>query len=77
MEGQGRTIEEIDTMYVQHVDPRKSERWIAPPPEEIARIRREAGTGEDVDSSETNIANSVTETRKHATGPINEHTEAV
>ncbi|TGJ88232.1 hypothetical protein E0Z10_g564 [Xylaria hypoxylon] len=78
MEGQGRTIEEIDTMYVQHVNPRKSEQWVAPPPEEIARIRREAGTGEDINSSETNAANGSTEglNRKH-TKPSNEHTEAV
>jgi MFS transporter, SP family, sugar:H+ symporter len=39
MEGQGRTLEEIDTM--------KSSKWVAPPPEEIAKIRREAGTGEE------------------------------
>ncbi|KAI1356161.1 hexose transporter [Xylaria sp. FL0043] len=77
MEGQGRTIEEIDTMYVQHVDPRKSDKWVAPPPEEIARIRREAGTGEDLDSSEINTANGSAEDKKLATEPMNEHTEAV
>ncbi|KAI1424034.1 hexose transporter [Xylaria sp. FL1777] len=77
MEGQGRTIEEIDTMYVQHVNPRKSEKWIAPPPEEIARIRREAGTGEEVGSSETNTPTGLTEDHKHVTQPMNEHTEAV
>ncbi|KAI1810511.1 general substrate transporter [Poronia punctata] len=48
MEGQGRTLEEIDTMYVQRVDPRKSPNWVPPPPEEMARIRREAGTADDV-----------------------------
>lgn len=42
MEGQGRTLEEIDTMYVTKVVPWKSNKWIPPPPEEIARIRREA-----------------------------------
>ncbi|KAI0396570.1 general substrate transporter [Xylariaceae sp. FL0594] len=47
IEGQGRTLEEIDTMYVQHVDPRKSSKWVPPPPDEMARIRREAGTAED------------------------------
>ncbi|KAI0480674.1 hexose transporter [Xylariaceae sp. FL0804] len=46
IEGQGRTLEEIDTMYVERVPPRQSARWVAPPPEEIARIRREAGTAE-------------------------------
>ncbi|KAK6071626.1 High-affinity fructose transporter ght6-like protein 1 [Seiridium cupressi] len=44
LEGQGRTLEEIDTMYVEHVNPRKSSKWVAPPPEEIERIRKEAGT---------------------------------
>ncbi|TRX94367.1 hypothetical protein FHL15_004834 [Xylaria flabelliformis] len=79
MEGQGRTLEEIDTMYVQHVNPRKSEKWIAPPPEELARIRREAGTGDDVDSSESNIATGAANDLEHsrATKPTNEHTETV
>ncbi|KAI0023802.1 general substrate transporter [Xylariomycetidae sp. FL0641] len=44
VEGQGRTLEEIDTMYVERVPPTKSARWVPPPPEEMARIRREAGT---------------------------------
>ncbi|KAH8194708.1 hypothetical protein TruAng_011120 [Truncatella angustata] len=44
IEGQGRTLEEIDTMYVEHINPRASAKWIAPPPEEMARIRKEAGT---------------------------------
>lgn len=39
----GRTLEEIDTMYLQGVLPWKSASWVAPPPEEIARIRKEAG----------------------------------
>src|ERR1700761_6857343 len=46
IEGQGRTLEELDTMYIQGVLPWKSYKWVAPPPEEIARIRAEAGTGE-------------------------------
>lgn len=46
IEGQGRTLEEIDTMYIEKVKPWKSSKWVAPPPSEIARIRREAGTGE-------------------------------
>ncbi|KAI0469023.1 hexose transporter [Xylaria cf. heliscus] len=78
MEGQGRTLEEIDTMYVEHVNPRKSAKWIAPPPEEIARIRREAGTGEDVDSSESNIAVGVEGLdQNRTTKPTNEHSENV
>ncbi|KAJ9498757.1 hexose transporter hxt5 [Exophiala xenobiotica] len=44
IEGQGRTLEEIDTMYLLGVKPWNSQKWEAPPPEEIAKIRREAGT---------------------------------
>jgi MFS transporter, SP family, sugar:H+ symporter len=47
LEGQGRTLEELDTMYIQGVLPWKSSEWVAPPPEEIARIRAAAGTGAD------------------------------
>lgn len=31
-------------MYVEHVNPRKSSKWVAPPPEEMDKIRKEAGT---------------------------------
>lgn len=58
MEGQGRTLEEIDTMYLQGVVPWQSSKWIAPPPHEIARIRAEAGTG-DVPVEALNGANAV------------------
>ena len=44
VEGQGRTLEEIDTMYLEHVLPWKSSKWEAPPPQEIAAIRKRAGT---------------------------------
>lgn len=44
IEGQGRTLEEIDTMYLERVSPMKSTKWVAPPPEEMSRIRKEAGT---------------------------------
>ncbi|KAK6708134.1 hypothetical protein SNK04_009094 [Fusarium graminearum] len=44
IEGQGRTLEEIDTMYIERVSPMKSSKWIPPPPEEMSRIRKEAGT---------------------------------
>ncbi|KAI1866997.1 hypothetical protein JX265_007573 [Neoarthrinium moseri] len=47
LEGQGRSLEEIDTMYVEHVKPTKSSQWEPPSPEEMARIRREAGTEVD------------------------------
>ena len=51
LEGQGRTLEEIDTMYVEHVSPMKSAQWVAPPPEVMARIRKEAGTELAADAS--------------------------
>lgn len=34
-ESQGRTLEEIDTMYILHVSPRKSTKWESPPPDEL------------------------------------------
>jgi len=37
MEGQGRTLEEIDTMYVTHVKPWNSAKWTVPSLEELAR----------------------------------------
>ncbi|KAI9831471.1 MAG: hypothetical protein M1819_005070 [Sarea resinae] len=39
-ESQGRTLEEIDTMYLLHVPPWKSSKWIAPPPEELVTVDR-------------------------------------
>ncbi|EHY54611.1 hexose transporter hxt5 [Exophiala dermatitidis] len=51
IEGSGRTLEEIDTMYILGVKPWKSASWIAPPPEEITKIRRQAGTHEDVEEA--------------------------
>ena len=51
LEGQGRTLEEIDTMYVEHVSPMKSASWVAPSPEVMARIRKEAGTELAADAS--------------------------
>ncbi|KAK7428471.1 hexose transporter hxt5 [Neonectria magnoliae] len=44
IEGQGRTLEEIDTMYLENVPPAKSAKWVPPPPDEMARIRKQAGT---------------------------------
>lgn len=54
----GRTLEEIDTMYILHVDPRKSTSWIAPPPEELTTTERiargeVAGTGADLEASDS------------------------
>ena len=44
IEGQGRTLEELDTMYLERVPPRKSAKWVAPSKEEMSRLRKEAGT---------------------------------
>lgn len=49
VEGQGRTLEEIDTMYIERVSPMKSSKWIAPSAQEMARIRKQAGTDETAD----------------------------
>jgi hypothetical protein len=37
-------------MYIEKVLPWKSRDWIAPHPDEIARIRKAAGTHEDVEA---------------------------
>ncbi|GAB0134126.1 hypothetical protein EsDP_00002510 [Epichloe bromicola] len=58
VEGQGRTIEEIDTMYLEHVSPRKSAKWVPPPAEDMARIRKRAGVDLDAianDESDENL----------------------
>lgn len=34
LEGKGKTLEEMDMMYVMHVKPWKSSSWVPPPPEE-------------------------------------------
>lgn len=46
IESQGRTLEEIDTMYLERVTPMKSDKWVAPSTAEMAAIRRQAGTDE-------------------------------
>lgn len=43
-ETQGRTLEEVDTMYIQHVKPWKSSSWVPPP-----HLRRDA---DEADESE-------------------------
>jgi SP family sugar:H+ symporter-like MFS transporter len=47
MEGQGRTLEEIDTMYITKIKPWTSNRWVAPLPHELDAIRRAAGTHDE------------------------------
>lgn len=44
MEGQGRSLEELDTMYLLGIKPWQSAEWEAPSAEEISKIRKEAGT---------------------------------
>ncbi|KAF2103918.1 MFS transporter [Rhizodiscina lignyota] len=55
LEGQGRTLEELDTMYIEGVLPWKSKNWVAPPPDEIARIRKAAGTHDGLDAENGQI----------------------
>ena len=40
LEGQGKTLEEIDTMYVIRVNPLKSSKWVAP--ENLDEAKKEA-----------------------------------
>ena len=62
IEGQGRTLEEIDTMYIEHVSPMKSSSWEAPSAAEMARIRRQAGTEvPDLDTESRGIYSGETE----------------
>ena len=49
IEGQGRTLEEIDTMYLLGVKPWESAKWVVPSLEEMSgkmRARLEAGNPE-------------------------------
>lgn len=55
LEGQGRTLEELDTMYIEKVIPWKSKDWVAPPPAEIARIRKAAGTHDALDAENGDV----------------------
>ncbi|KAK1972514.1 general substrate transporter [Colletotrichum eremochloae] len=52
IEGQGRTLEEIDTMYLERVTPWKSTQWVPPSAEEMHRIRKQAGTELDAIEAE-------------------------
>lgn len=74
IEGQGRTLEEIDTMYLERVSPMKSSSWIPPSTEEMAKIRKQAGTDETMLAQGTNdVENRGTysgETERGADGEI-------
>jgi SP family sugar:H+ symporter-like MFS transporter len=48
IEGQGRSLEEIDTMYLERVPPRKSAKWVAPSAQEMAATRRAAGIDDTI-----------------------------
>ena len=48
-------VEEIDTMYILHVNPRESSKWVAPPPEQLVTteklVRGASRTGAEVEHS--------------------------
>lgn len=55
-------MEELDTMYVLHVNPRESSKWVAPPTEELVTtekiVRGEvSGAGADLEQSASAGAN--------------------
>jgi SP family sugar:H+ symporter-like MFS transporter len=53
-------VEEIDTMYLIHVNPRESTKWIAPPPEQLITteklVRGASATGADVERTADLVA---------------------
>jgi SP family sugar:H+ symporter-like MFS transporter len=51
IEGQGRTLEEIDTMYILHVNPMKSTSWVAPPPDQLITTEKLVTGGFDLERS--------------------------
>lgn len=60
IEGQGRTLEEIDTMYILHMKPWESSKWVAPLPEEMVakeRLTRSEISGAGVDLEQNDIVN--------------------
>lgn len=78
IEGQGRTLEEIDTMYLEKVPPWNSSKWIAPPPDELDAIRRKAGTADaPVDGSlgAGEVSNGVLASDNAAVGDIEKKAE--
>jgi SP family sugar:H+ symporter-like MFS transporter len=42
-ESQGRSLEEIDSMYISHVAPRKSKSWVPPEGEMLGESDRRIG----------------------------------
>jgi SP family sugar:H+ symporter-like MFS transporter len=60
IEGQGRTLEEIDTMYILHVDPRKSAKWVAPPPDQLVTTEKLVRGGMEAGDPNLEAANKET-----------------
>ncbi|EPE03992.1 hexose transporter [Ophiostoma piceae UAMH 11346] len=69
IESQGRTLEEVDTMYLERVNPLKSTSWVAPPPKEMAAIRKAAGTDMEALAARTDAAAEAGET-SHSEGVL-------
>ncbi|KAL1959686.1 hypothetical protein VTO42DRAFT_1272 [Malbranchea cinnamomea] len=57
IEGKGRTLEELDTMYVMHVKPWKSENFVLPPPQELPAEAALAVSQPYASSTETAVDN--------------------
>ena len=53
-------------MYLERVNPRKSAKWVPPPPEEMSRIRKEAGT--DIETAAQHHGSSDDETLARPSG---------
>ena len=69
-------MEEIDTMYIMHVSPRESTKWVAPPPEQLITTERlvrgdVAGTGVDLEQNDSARARA----KETAPGPTEDHSE--
>jgi SP family sugar:H+ symporter-like MFS transporter len=74
MEGQGRSLEELDSMYLLGVKPWESSKWQAPSAEEISKIRKEAGT-DDTAMEEGTFAEDKTMTGSDSEEKAAEHRE--
>lgn len=64
-------VEEIDTMYLLHVNPRESTKWVAPPPDQLVTteqlVRGVSRNGGDVEQNIPEIKLEV------ALGPAADH----
>ncbi|KAM4055744.1 major facilitator superfamily protein [Hirsutella rhossiliensis] len=64
LESRNRTLEEIDTMYLEHVVPWKSAKWEPPSAEEMSRIRKRAGMDLEAEAAAADAARGVAEEPK-------------